>query len=177
MVKMTCLFICLSLNLSSCDEKKSKDTKTVVSDNSEVTTYYLIRHAEKDRTDPSNDNPHLNEQGKERAIKWLQVLADVDFDAVYSTDFNRTRETAQPLASKNNLQTIIYDANNSYNEDFKMETQGKTVLIVGHSNTTPAFVNAILGENKYPDLDDNNNAALFKVTVKDGKATSQLTQY
>lgn len=29
----------------------------------EVTTYYLIRHAEKDRADPSNRDPHLTVAG------------------------------------------------------------------------------------------------------------------
>ena len=30
----------------------------------EITTYYLIRHAEKERTDPSNRDPHLTLEGK-----------------------------------------------------------------------------------------------------------------
>ena len=41
---------------------------------------------------------------------------------------------------------------------------GKTVLVVGHSNTTPQFVNAILGVDRYSDIQDNNNANLYIVT-------------
>ena len=33
--------------------------------------YYFIRHAEKDRSNPENKNPELNQQGKIRALNWL----------------------------------------------------------------------------------------------------------
>lgn len=171
------LFICLSLSFVACGNKNSNENITTENNETEVTTYYLIRHAEKDRSDPNNQNPHLNEEGKQRAIQWSELLGEVDFDEVYSTDFYRTRETAQPLASKNNLSVKIYDANNLFDENFEKETRGKTVLVVGHSNTTPHFANAILGEEKYKDMDDANNGGLFIVTVKDGKATSEMKQY
>ena len=40
----------------------------------EITTYYLIRHAEKERTDPSNRDPHLTLEGKTRRelAKYIQ---------------------------------------------------------------------------------------------------------
>ena len=41
---------------------------------------------------------------------------------------------------------------------------GKTVLVVGHSNTTPQFVNAILGTKQYTDIQDDNNVNLYIVT-------------
>ncbi|MDP5093772.1 MAG: phosphoglycerate mutase, partial [Polaribacter sp.] len=37
------------------------------SQQAQTTTYYLIRHAEKDRTDATNQNPNLNEDGLKRA--------------------------------------------------------------------------------------------------------------
>ena len=40
----------------------------------QTTKYYLIRHAEKDRTDPTNQNPNLNEDGLKRAEKWQCIL-------------------------------------------------------------------------------------------------------
>ena len=40
----------------------------------ETTTYYLIRHAEKVRTDATNRNPDLNEAGKKRAANWAGYL-------------------------------------------------------------------------------------------------------
>ena len=37
----------------------------------DCTEIYLIRHAEKDRSDVKNRNPELNELGKKRALKWV----------------------------------------------------------------------------------------------------------
>lgn len=135
--------------------------------NPEVTTYYFIRHAEKDRSNPSEQNPHLNEAGKQRADRWSSVLKNVKFDAVYSTDYHRTIETAQPIANSNNKSITKYDpgAINANVAGFVKDTKGKKVLVVGHSNTTPAFVNAILGQKKYQDMDDSDNGLLFIVTV------------
>ena len=45
--------------------------------------------------------------------------------------------------------------------------KGRTILIVGHSNTTPAFVNAFLGEKKYEDLSDTDNGSVFLVRYSD----------
>ena len=45
---------------------------------------------------------------------------------------------------------------------------GKTVLIVGHSNTTPAFVNKILGTEKFTSLEDDDYNSLF-IVYKQGK--------
>jgi 2,3-bisphosphoglycerate-dependent phosphoglycerate mutase len=44
---------------------------------------------------------------------------------------------------------------------------------VGHSNTTPAFVNAVLGEHTYEDIDDNENGMLYIVKVTSEGATAK----
>lgn len=133
--------------------------------NQETTTYYFIRHAEKDRSDKTNKDPNLIQKGILRAAKWSLVFENIDFDAVYSTNYNRTKQTAQPTAEKKGLEVKIYDPRQLFSEAFANNTRGKTVLIVGHSNTTPAFVNAVLGAKKYDDIDDSNNANLYIVTI------------
>ena len=138
-------------------------------------TYYLIRHAEKDRSDASNRNPNLTEEGAKRAKKWAEVFKDVDFDAIYSTDYNRTLQTAEPTADQKKLEIIKYDPKNIFDKNFEKSTAGKTVLVVGHSNTTPQFANAILAEKKYEDIDDSENGALFIVQIfADGSTKSQV---
>lgn len=131
----------------------------------ETSTFYFIRHAEKDRSSEENNDPKLIEAGILRAAKWSLVLQNVKFDAVYSTDYNRTKQTAQPTAEKNGLQLTIYDPSNLDGNAFLEANRGKTVLVVGHSNTTPMFVNAILGAEKHPEIKDDNNANLYIVTV------------
>ncbi len=141
------------------------ETIEIVEQSTKTTTYYFIRHAEKDRSDVNNKNPNLIQEGILRAAKWSLVLDNIKFDAVYSTNYNRTKQTAQPTAEKNGLDITIYNPRNFYSEDFINNTKGKTVLVVGHSNTTPQFVNAVLGQKKYLSIDDSNNANLYIVTI------------
>lgn len=137
-----------------------EDTST-----NQTSTYYFIRHAEKDKSDKSNKNPKLIMEGVLRAAKWSLVFDNVKFDAVFSTDYNRTRETAGPTAEKNGLDLTIYDPRNMDIKTFLNSTKGKTILVVGHSNTTPTFVNSILGTKKYQNIDETNNANLYIVTI------------
>lgn len=157
-----------SCNNSEAKKKNSHETKEV------TTTYYLIRHAEKDRSDPANNNPKLSEVGIERAMKWAQYFDNIAIDQIYATDYSRTMQTAAYTASQKNLMIESYDPSDLYNEDFKTLTKGHNVLIVGHSNTTPQFVNAIIGEDTYPEIDDNENGMLFMVTVTGNNTNVQL---
>ncbi|MEZ4796774.1 MAG: phosphoglycerate mutase family protein [Flavobacteriaceae bacterium] len=159
MKNLLSLFLIVTIIFSSCAQEK----ETEISD--ETSTFYFIRHAEKDRTNMDDRDPKLKEEGMLRAAKWSLVLQNVKFDAVYSTDYNRTKQTAQPTAEKNSLELTIYDPRNIDGKAFLEANRGKTVLVVGHSNTTPAFVNAVLGEQKHQDMADDNNANLYIVTV------------
>ncbi len=130
-----------------------------------ITTYYLIRHAEKDRSDKTNRNPKLTKAGLERANHWATILKTVKFNQIYSTNYNRTKATALPTAIANNLELNLYNPSTLDIDAFKDETKGKNILIVGHSNTTPEFVNKLLDEKKYEMIEDNNNGNLYIVTI------------
>lgn len=140
----------------------------------EITTYYFIRHAEKLRIDKTDRNPNLNDDGLKRAEAWKEVFSTISFDAVYSTDYSRTKLTAKPTADSKNLPILLYRPDNMYSEAFHNNTKGKTVLIVGHSNTTNVFANKVLGEEKYDEINDSNNSNLYIVTVIDGKPSAIL---
>jgi broad specificity phosphatase PhoE len=139
-----------------------------------TTTYYLIRHAEKDRSDKTNRDPHLTKDGLKRADNWAKVLKDVKFDMVYSTDYNRTKETALPTAKANNVELKFYNPSDMQIEQFMEASKGKTVLVVGHSNTTPLFTNGLLGEKKHEMIADDNNANLYIVTVTKASRSSTV---
>ena len=141
---------------------------------SEVTTYYFIRHAEKVKKNSENKNPNLTKQGLARAENWIVIFENVPFDIIYSTKYNRTIQTAEPTANAKNLEIQYYNPNDLYNVDFQKQTNHKTVLIVGHSNTTPQFVNDILGEPKYSDIDENNNSNLYILTISGKTKSSTL---
>ena len=68
----------------------------------------------------------------------------------------------------------MYNPSSMYSEVFQNNTKGKTVLVVGHSNTTNVFANKVLGTEKYKEINDNNNSNLYIVTISDGKSSSIL---
>lgn len=139
-----------------------------------ASTFYFIRHAEKDRSDSLNKNPHLNEKGILRAEKWNNVFKNISFDAIYSTDYHRTRETALPTALKNKLELSLYNSKTIDIAKFLNDNKGKNVLVVGHSNSTPNFVNNILERDTYEDIDDGNNKNLYIVTKNGNTISSTL---
>ena len=143
-------------------------------DAQEVTTYYFIRHAEKIRTDRSDKDPSLNKVGLKRAKKWQEVFSNIRFDAIYSTNYLRTKLTAKPTADDQSLPILLYDSNQLYSKKFQNDTKGKTVLVVGHSNTTNVFVNKILGQDIYPEINDLNNSNLYIVSIINGVSSSIL---
>lgn len=138
-----------------------------------ITTYILVRHAEK--VDDSAD-PELSEEGVERVIRLSKMLSEVSFDAVYSTPLIRTRETARPIAEENNLDITEYN-HRTVDETvsrWKELHSGETILISGHSNTTPMFANALLGREHFAGwFDDSDYGNLLIITVT-GSGESEL---
>jgi len=127
-----------------------------------TTTIYFIRHAEK--VDRSN-NPDLSTFGLERAAHWSEIFSDIPFDAIYSTDFTRTKQTAAPTAINKKIDITIYDAKNIDFQKFKTDNLGKTVLVVGHSNTIPDFVNKLINQDVYSNIEDKTFGNLYIVTL------------
>ena len=168
-MKAITLFFLSALLLSvSCKEDKPLENNY---EDGSISTFYLIRHAEKDRTDAEDVDPELNQDGLGRAMHWAEILNEVDLDAIYSTDFNRTSMTAAPTSVKKNIDVQYYDPRILDVEQFKMDNLNKKVLVVGHSNTTPDFVNKLIGEEKYSQIDDNENGSIFIVQIVNGIAT------
>ncbi|MGB1451564.1 MAG: SixA phosphatase family protein, partial [Marinirhabdus sp.] len=155
----------LQLLISCGNNENRNDTAANPNDTLKTTTYYLIRHAEKDRSGKGNSDPNLTNKGVQRAKKWAVYFKGKKIEAVYTTNYNRTRQTASYTAQMARVPVKTYDPTKLYSAAFKAATWGKTVLVVGHSNTTPQFVNAIIGENKYSNIPDNENNWLFKVTL------------
>jgi 2,3-bisphosphoglycerate-dependent phosphoglycerate mutase len=138
---------------------------------SKTTNYYFIRHAEKV---DSSQNPDLSEKGLKRAELWNKIFSEISFDEIYSTDYKRTLQTASPTATTKKIKIKLYNPKTLNIESFKKETLGKKVLIVGHSNTTPKFVNDIINQNLFSYIEDETFGNLYIVTIIDGIISSQL---
>ena len=104
-------------------------------------------------------------------MHWAEILADVDLDAIYSTDYNRTSMTAAPTSVKKNIDVQYYDPSSIDITQFKNDNLNKNVLVVGHSNTTPDFVNKLIDEERFPSIDDSENGILFIVQIVNGRPT------
>lgn len=163
------IFVFFLTGFWSCkEEQKVPEEKNIATVTS---TFYFIRHAEKDRSDSGNIDPELTQKGLGRAMHWAEILNEVDLDAIYTTDFERTVMTASPTSIKKDITPRYYDPREIDIATFKADNLGKNVLVVGHSNTTPDFVNKMIGEEKYASMDDNDNGSLFVVTIINEKIT------
>lgn len=146
--------------------------------NSNATIIYLVRHAEKAKE--GGRDPLLTTEGTERATRLKNILMNANIEEVYSTDFKRTQLTAAPLA--NTIGQTIQSYNprelKAFAEQLKSNSQGKRILIAGHSNTTPTLTNALLGEEKFPQLTEAQYDHLFVVTIgADGIAKGMDLRY
>ena len=100
-------------------------------------TIFLVRHA--DRVENQDD---LTPAGDIRAAELARVLGEANIVAIYASQYNRTQETAAPLANLLGLNVIQYDASNLQQlvSTVKSNHSGQNVLIVGHSNTVPQTI-------------------------------------
>tara|TARA_Y100000816_G_C26076948_1_gene567027 strand:- start:526 stop:1011 length:486 start_codon:yes stop_codon:yes gene_type:complete len=140
----------------------------------QCSTFYLIRHAEKVRTDKSDKDPKLNKYGMLRAIKWQEYFSDKNISKIYSTNYKRTLETVKPIQESSDIIPIIYSPSDIDYKNFIMSNKIEVVLIVGHSNTIPDFVNGLINENVYSQIDDLNNSNLYVVNICESGISHKL---
>lgn len=143
------------------------------------TTIYLVRHAEKAAA-PADDPP-LTAVGKERAARLVEVMKTSGVSVVYTTPLARTRETAAPVAAALNAKLLETPVTREYAAEtaarIKRDDAGTAVLVVGHSNTTPALAKALTGVD-VPQIPDPEHDHLFIITIaRDGKTTLVRAKY
>ncbi len=109
----------------------------------EIFTIYLVRHSEKEST--SND-PQLTQCGEQRSKSLSSFLSDVELDAVYSTNYNRTKNTALPTAISKDLEIKEYNPEELKDFSKLLLARKQDALIVGHSNTTGVLAGLLIGE-------------------------------
>lgn len=142
-----------------------------------VTTFILVRHAEKDLTQSTND-PDLSTEGKNRAVRLVDMLKKTDVHAIYSTPYKRTQQTVAPLAEAKSLSVQPYQANKTEAIDAMLKAHaGKTILVSGHSNTIPQILNYLLGEEKYKVMEDGDYSNIIMVSVAGKSANVVWLKY
>jgi len=127
----------------------------------------LVRHAEK--VDASAD-PELSAEGKDRAQKLAKKVGKYRPKEIYSTDFKRTRDTVQPLATKRRVQIQTYDPRQPQALADKILKSGhKRILVSGHSNTVPGLANLLGKKELFKNLDDSEYGAIWVIRIKKGQ--------
>ena len=121
---------------------------------------YLIRHAHR------TDEP-LSAVGLAQAATLASLLKDSGITAIYTSDIDRTKQTAEPLRAllvargvavkmheiplgalgesvENARNVALQDAYaKKVLDDVKANHPGEVILIVGHDNTVPAVIRAL----------------------------------
>ena len=146
-------------------------------DNDKCTSVYLIRHAEKIRTDKNERDPLLNKSGLLRAKKWSEIFEKIEINKILSTDTKRTISTVIPTSKEKKIKIELYRPEEINYESFLEKNKGKKVLIVGHSNTIPETTNILIKKKIYNQIEDNNNSNLYFVNICDGIISHELLFY
>lgn len=131
----------------------------------ETTTVIVLRHAEK-AAEPAAD-PDLSAAGLERARRLAALLGATKISAVYASDRLRTQRTAAPLAARVGLAVTVRDAKDVQGllDDIGSRQVGRTVVVVGHSNTVPEIVRSLTRGRHAVTLADDEFDRIFVVTV------------
>lgn len=132
---------------------------------------YLVRHAEK-QTGTGKD-PALTEKGHVRAANLIRYLKSKNISAVYSTNYKRTLQTAEPLAKMLDIKIKIYDPRKLEAFAGKLKAGSGNALVVGHSNTTPELV-ILLGGDDHGKIDESEYERVYLLQINGDNAQSQL---
>ncbi|MFO7767802.1 MAG: endonuclease/exonuclease/phosphatase family protein [bacterium] len=134
---------------------------------------YLVRHAEKAGT--VGDVP-LTDAGRRRAEDLADLLADAGIRTVLTTDFIRTRRTAAPLATEGGLHPLLYDPDRLAAAAERIRGLPCPVLVVGHSDTTPALVDA-LGGDPGPPIPEQEYDRLYRLEITDRGVRTRVLRF
>lgn len=139
----------------------------------QTTLVVLVRHAEREST---GDDPGLSATGQERARALVRATAHAGISAIYHTAYRRTAETARAVADHLKLEPVVLGPRDGQSvpqhaaevaAEIMAKHSGKTVLVVGHSNTVPAIISA-LGVSEAPAIADPEYDHFFVVVLAPG---------
>ena len=148
---------------------------------------FFVRHAERAAATPAPapargggmmaDNPPLSPAGKERAARLASMLASAGIRHIYTSEYLRTRQTAEPLATALHVTPVMAAANDPDPLVAKVKANQGNVLVVGHSNTIPELLTKLgIAETvTIPDTDYDNLFIVFRDAA--GKATLVKLKY
>lgn len=147
----------------------------VAQDEFKPITVFLIRHAE--REDEPKQDPPLSKIGISRSEALARLLSTAGIKAIFTSQYTRTKQTAEPLATKLGLTVTpftlktnpanprqITEESTAEVTNKILEHAGQSVLVIGHSNSIPDVIK-MLGGDVIPTIDEKKFDDLFIVNV------------
>jgi len=127
---------------------------------------YIVRHAEKLDNTPYSV---LSPKGHDRAARLRDILLHKKIDMIFATTFQRTQETAQPLATALSKQMWIY-RNNAVDSiaDVMKSLTGENILLIGHSGNIPSIIEKITGK-KVDAMKEDEYGKIYTIKIKKQK--------
>ncbi len=145
----------------------------VLAQSDDTFTIYLVRHSEKDHASENSSDLPLSECGEQRSKALIHFLSEVDLEAVYSTDFMRTKSTALPIANKKDIEISFYKEQDIKSFSNLLLEKKQNVLVVGHSNTT-GFLAGLLVNEDVEDIDLHIYDHIYQVVFSGKSRTLNL---
>lgn len=134
-----------------------------------TTTIIFVRHA--DKAASPVDNPGLSAAGQRRAAELSRQLVDADVvagvDAVYSTRYKRSQETARAVADALDLPINTYDVADTEEilETILKRHKGKIILVVAHGNTVPVLIANLGASKKVPPIAEAEYDNIYIISI------------
>ena len=169
------LFLLVAPGVCAAQSTSAAKPEAAAGGEPKATTVFLVRHAEK--ADVPGTDPPLSEAGRARAEALARLLQSAGVRAVFTSQFQRTQQTAEPLAKRlgvaasavplavktSNPREVTEESIRELTKRVEAHA-GEAVLIVGHSNSVPEVIRA-LGGDVVPKIDESSFDDLFVVTV------------
>ncbi len=134
-----------------------------------TTTVVLVRHAEKQLG--TIEDPPLTPEGEQRAQLLARMFGGREgagrIAGIFASDTRRAQRTAAPLAERLGIAVTVTGAKDydGIIARIRSEFSGRTLLLVGHSNTVPELVRRLARVQDVPEIPDADYGTIYVVTV------------
>ena len=132
-------------------------------------TITLLRHSEK----LTGSDPSLSDTGQQRAQSLVNEFSSELVTHIFSSGYQRTEQTAAPIALARNLTVRRYDPRKLEEFAEQLLTLDGHIIVVGHSNTTPQLASYFAD---YPSANWSETEFNTYIVLKSVKGGFKATQ-
>lgn len=147
-----------------------------------ATTYYVVRHTERD---PGRDPP-INAEGRARAERLADALARAGVDEIVTTQFIRGQQSGEPLADRTGAPITVAPIEPTAWSAFgtavgtwqrEREVPGRTYVLIGHSSGYNTSLLRALGAPGRDTLAERYQDLVVLIREPEGDVRLAVLQY